>query len=113
MNKFLSAGLINGRNIWKNNLFKSIESIKKIKKKINNDKLIITSSCSLLHSPVDLNKEQKIDSRINDWLSFADQKLDEIVFLQKFFNSNLLNKSEYLINNKISVKKKRTIKTYS
>ena len=110
MNKFLSAGLINGRNIWKNNLFKSIESIKKIKKKINNDKLIISSSCSLLHSPVDLNKEQKIDSRINDWLSFADQKLDEIVFLQKFFNSNLLNKSEYLINNMISIKKREKSK---
>ena len=110
MNKFLSAGLINGRNIWKNNLFKSIESIKKIKKKINNDKLIISSSCSLLHSPVDLNKEQKIDSRINDWLSFANQKLDEIVFLQKYFNSNLLNKSEYLINNKISVKKREQSK---
>ena len=106
MNKFLSAGLINGRNIWKNNLFKSIETIKKIKKKINDDKLIISSSCSLLHSPVDLNKEQKIDSRINDWLSFANQKLDEIVFLQKYFNSNLLNKSEYLTNNKISVKKR-------
>ena len=106
MNKFLSAGLINGRNIWKNNLFKSIECIKKIKKKINHDKLIISSSCSLLHSPVDLNKEQKIDSRINDWLSFANQKLDEIVFLQKYFNSNLLNKSEYLTNNKISVKKR-------
>ena len=106
MNKFLSAGLINGRNIWKNNLFKSIECIKKIKKKINDDKLIISSSCSLLHSPVDLNKEQKIDSRINDWLSFANQKLDEIVFLQKYFNSNLLNKSEYLTNNKISVKKR-------
>ena len=110
MNKFLSAGLINGRNIWKNNLFKSIETIKKIKKKINNDKLIISSSCSLLHSPVDLNKEQKIDSRINDWLSFANQKLDEIVFLQKYFNSNLLNKSEYLINNKISVKKREQSK---
>ena len=110
MNKFLSAGLINGRNIWKNNLFKSIETIKKIKKKINDDKLIISSSCSLLHSPVDLNKEQKIDSRINDWLSFANQKLDEIVFLQKYFNSNLLNKSEYLINNKISVKKREQSK---
>ena len=110
MNKFLSAGLINGRNIWKNNLFKSIECIKKIKKKINHDKLIISSSCSLLHSPVDLNKEQKIDSRINDWLSFANQKLDEIVFLQKYFNSNLLNKSEYLINNKISVKKREQSK---
>ena len=110
MNKFLSAGLINGRNIWKNNLFKSIETIKKIKKKINDDKLIISSSCSLLHSPVDLNKEQKIDRRINDWLSFANQKLDEIVFLQKYFNSNLLNKSEYLINNKISVKKREQSK---
>ena len=106
--KFFSAGLINGRNIWKNNLSKSIEIIKKIKRKVRSDKLIIASSCSLLHSPVDLNKEEVINIKIKDWLSFADQKLKEIVFLQRYFNSNLLKKSKYLINNKISIKKRET-----
>ena len=65
------------KNIWKNNLLRSIETIKKIKRKVSNDRLIISSSCSLLHSPIDLNKEESVDTRIKDWLSFADQKLTE------------------------------------
>ena len=109
-NKFFSAGLINGRNIWKNNLSKSIDTLKKIKRKISSEKLIVSSSCSLLHSPVDLNKEESIDSEIKDWLSFADQKIIEIVFLQRYFNSNLLLNSKFLMNNKISVKKRKTSK---
>ena len=109
-NKFFSAGLINGRNIWKNNLSKSIDILKKIKSKINSDKLIVSSSCSLLHCPVDLNKEESLNSEIKNWLSFADQKLKEIVFLQRFFNSNLLQNSKFLINNKISVKKRKISK---
>ena len=109
-NKFFSAGLINGRNIWKNNLSKSIDTLKKIKRKIISEKLIVSSSCSLLHSPVDLNKEESIDSEIKDWLSFADQKITEIVFLQRYFNSNLLKNSKYLLNNKILIKKRQTSK---
>ena len=53
---------------------------------MRSDKLIIASSCSLLHSPVDLNKEEVINIKIKDWLSFADKKLKEIVFLQRYFN---------------------------
>tara|TARA_Y100000590_G_scaffold223939_1_gene253303 strand:- start:2122 stop:4395 length:2274 start_codon:yes stop_codon:yes gene_type:complete len=109
-NKFFSAGIINGRNIWKNNLAKSIETISKIKRKINKDKIIISSSCSLLHSPVDLKKEESINIKIKEWLSFADQKLKEITFLQKYFNSNLLKNSKYLLNNKISIKNKKKSK---
>ena len=106
-NSFFSAGIVNGRNIWKNDLFKSITIIKRIKNKINKDKLIISSSCSLLHSPVDLNKEDNLDIRIKDWLSFADQKLEEITFLQKYFNSKFNNASKYFLENKKSKKKRK------
>ena len=106
-NSFFSAGIVNGRNIWKNDLFKSITIIKRIKNKINKDKLIISSSCSLLHSPVDLNKEDNLDIRIKDWLSFADQKLEEITFLQKYFNSKFNNASKYFLENKKSIKKRK------
>ena len=109
-NKFFSAGIINGRNIWKNNLAKSLEIIKKIKKKVGDDKLIISSSCSLLHSPVDLNKEEDLNPIIKDWLAFADQKLKEIVFIQKSFNSDLLKNSDYFIDNKSSIKKRENSK---
>ena len=103
-NKVLSAGIINGRNIWKNDLLNSINIIKKIKKKIPDDKLIISTSCSLLHSPVDLSKEDKIDRNIKDWLAFSDQKIKEVVFLRNFFNSSFLKNSHFLTKNIISIK---------
>ena len=108
--KFFSAGLINGRNIWKNNLSNSIEILKKLKRKISKDKLIVSSSCSLIHSPVDLNKEEVIDKNIKDWLAFADQKLIEIVFLQRYFNSNLLKNNNFFLDNKLSIKKRKISK---
>ncbi len=109
-NKFFSAGIVNGRNIWKNNLSNSIEIIGKIKKNVGKDKLLISSSCSLLHTPVDLGKENNIDNKIKEWLSFADQKLCEISFLKKYFNSNLLKKDNFLINNKVCINKRRSSK---
>ena len=109
-NKYFSAGIINGRNIWKNNLSESISSIYRIKRFISKDKLIISSSCSLLHSPVDLVSENNIKLEVKDWLSFANQKLDEIVFLQRFFNSNLLKNSKFLKDNKFSISKRKNSK---
>ncbi|PPR43793.1 MAG: 5-methyltetrahydropteroyltriglutamate--homocysteine methyltransferase [Alphaproteobacteria bacterium MarineAlpha6_Bin2] len=109
-NKFFSAGIINGRNIWKNNLSKSIEIIKQIRRKINFERIMIAPSCSLLHSPIDLNKEDKIDLNIKSWLSFANQKLDEIAFLKKYFNSNLLQNSKFLSQNVKANKQRRNSK---
>ncbi len=109
-NKFFSAGIVNGRNIWKNDLTKSIQIIKEIRKNIDKDRLFISSSCSLLHSPVDLKKENNLDSKISEWLSFADQKLNEISFLKNYFNSNLLNKNKFLLNNKICVNRRKSSK---
>ena len=109
-NKLFSAGIINGRNIWKNDLSRSIEILRKIKRRIKDDKIIISSSCSLLHSPVSLDNERDLNANVKDWLAFADQKLIEIVFLQKYFNSNFLIKSNYLINNSISLKKRKNSK---
>ena len=109
-NKLFSAGIINGRNIWKNDLSRSIEILRKIKRRIKDDKIIISSSCSLLHSPVSLDNERDLNANVKDWLAFADQKLIEIVFLQKYFNSNFLIKSNYLISNSISLKKRKNSK---
>jgi 5-methyltetrahydropteroyltriglutamate--homocysteine methyltransferase len=77
-NQTLSLGLVDGRNIWINDLESSIAVAKKVIAKLGNDRVIVASSCSLLHSPVDLASEVKLDSEIKSWLSFATQKLVEI-----------------------------------
>lgn len=78
----ISLGLVDGRNIWINDFDASIQLIKQAQSLISNDRLIIAPSCSLLHSPVDLDSEEKLDSEIKNWLAFATQKIDEITALQ-------------------------------
>lgn len=80
--KVLSIGIVDGRNIWRNDLRKSFETLKPLQNKFK-DRLWIGSSCSLLHSPVDLDLEETLDPEIKQWLAFATQKLDEIAVLAK------------------------------
>ena len=81
--KILSLGLVDGRNIWKNDITKSITKINKAKEVLGADRVWVATSSSLLHVPVDLESEEKLDEELKSWLSFAAQKLDEVVLLQK------------------------------
>lgn len=75
--KVLSLGVIDGRNIWKADLNKILNGLEKIKDQWN-DQLWVAPSCSLLHTPLDLDQEKKLDPEVKNWLSFAKQKLKEV-----------------------------------
>lgn len=79
----LSLGLVDGRSIWKNNLSRSVAQIEKAIAKIGPDRVMVGPSCSLLHVPVDLDLEVKMDAEIKNWMAFATQKLSEIALLGK------------------------------
>ncbi len=79
--KALSLGLIDGRNIWRADLEKALVLAEKAAAKIGKENVQIAGSCSLLHTPVDLNAEKKMDAELKGWLSFATQKLSEIAAL--------------------------------
>ncbi|MAE51678.1 MAG: 5-methyltetrahydropteroyltriglutamate--homocysteine S-methyltransferase [Micavibrio sp.] len=81
--KVLSLGVVDGRNIWRNDLSKSLDLIEKAVAKLGNDKVFVAGSCSLLHSPVDLNSETALDDELKSWMAFARQKVTEIVTLSK------------------------------
>ncbi len=74
----LSLGVIDGRNVWKNDYRKSLNLISKAVEKLGDGRIIIGPSCSLLHSPIDLDLETGIDPEIKNWMAFARQKLDEV-----------------------------------
>jgi 5-methyltetrahydropteroyltriglutamate--homocysteine methyltransferase len=76
--KNISLGLVNGRNIWKTDFNKAIAVAEKAVAKLGSEKIEIAPSCSLLHSPVDLDSEEVMDSEIKNWMAFAKQKLAEI-----------------------------------
>ncbi len=75
--KVLSVGLVDGRNVWRANLSKVIDTLEPVKAKFGNN-LWIAPSCSLLHSPQDLAVEEKLDPEIKNWMAFAAQKLVEL-----------------------------------
>lgn len=79
----LSLGVVDGRNIWKNNYEKSLSLIAKAAGKLGPERVFIAPSCSLLHSPCDLDFETVLEPEIKNWLAFAKQKVKEVAVLKE------------------------------
>jgi 5-methyltetrahydropteroyltriglutamate--homocysteine methyltransferase len=79
----LSMGVIDGRNVWKTGLNGALHLVERAAEAIGSDRILIAPSCSLLHTPADLDFEKHIDSELRDWLAFAKQKLEEVIALQR------------------------------
>ncbi|MEU4089899.1 5-methyltetrahydropteroyltriglutamate--homocysteine S-methyltransferase [Streptomyces aureus] len=79
--KRLVAGVVDGRNIWINDLAKSLTTLGTLLGLA--DRVDVAASCSLLHVPLDAAAERDIDAQIRRWLAFARQKTAEIVVLAK------------------------------
>jgi 5-methyltetrahydropteroyltriglutamate--homocysteine methyltransferase len=105
----LSLGVVDGRNIWKNDFAKSLELLNKAKAALGADRILVAPSCSLLHTPVDLKAEDKLDAELKQWLAFAQQKLEEIAVLAKAVNDPASVKAE-LDANAAAIEARRTSK---
>jgi 5-methyltetrahydropteroyltriglutamate--homocysteine methyltransferase len=77
----LSLGVVDGRNIWRCDLDRAADLVAAGVRRLGRERVRVASSCSLLHVPVDLAAEPKLDPELRAWLAFATQKLDEIVAL--------------------------------
>lgn len=94
-NKVLSVGIVNGRNIWRTNLRDAINVLQPIAQQ-RGDNLWVAPSCSLLHSPVDLASEDKLDAEIKSWLAFAVQKISEVELIGLALNNGVASIQEAL-----------------
>ena len=74
----LSLGLVDGRNVWRTDLDRVLETTRAAASELGADRILIAPSCSLLHCPVDLENEPDLDDELKQWLAFARQKLGEI-----------------------------------
>jgi len=83
--RVLSAGIVDGRNIWRADLDAALAALQPLQEKLG-DKLWVSASCSLLHVPVDLTNENKLDDELKGWLSFATQKTHEITAIKRALN---------------------------
>ncbi len=104
----LSLGLVDGRNIWKNDYAKSLSFIQKAVDKLGADRVMIAPSCSLLHSPCDLDLEKDeaaLPAEIKSWLAFAKQKLQEVSDLHDIASTG---NAVLLAQNQAVIKRRQT-----
>lgn len=85
--KVLSLGVVNGRNVWRCDLEKALATLQHAHEKLG-DRLWVAPSCSLLHSPVDLSREDTLDGELKSWLAFALQKCAEVAVLAQAVNAH-------------------------
>ncbi|TLX45651.1 5-methyltetrahydropteroyltriglutamate--homocysteine S-methyltransferase [Pseudoalteromonas phenolica] len=85
----LSLGVINGRNIWRADLSSIYDQIEPIAQS-RGDNLWLAPSCSLLHTPVDLDQEEKLDAELRSWLAFSKQKAQELKLLKTAIENKAL-----------------------
>ena len=94
--KLLFAGLVNGKNIWRNHYEKTVKAVKDLEDK--GISVVLGTSCSLLHVPYTLEGENKLSSEIKSHFSFAVEKLSELLDLKRILDGNA--QSEVLEENK-------------
>jgi len=108
----LSLGIIDGRNIWKNNFTKSLSFIEKAIARLGANRVMIGPSCSLLHTPCDLDLETNDESllpEIKNWMAFAKQKLNEITTLNLLATPETKEKAKILLEENVkAIESRRT-----
>ncbi|KAK3714150.1 methionine-synthesizing 5-methyltetrahydropteroyltriglutamate--homocysteine methyltransferase [Vermiconidia calcicola] len=84
--QILSCGVVDGRNIWKTNMKKTIELLETAIQKVGKERVIVATSSSLLHTPHTLESEKNLEDEVRDWFAFAVQKASEVAVLAKAVN---------------------------
>ena len=79
-NRLLSLGVVDGRNIWRADLAALLDRLEPLAAQRD---LVLAPSCSLLHVPVDLQLESRLDDELKQWLAFAVQKIEELDLLRR------------------------------
>ncbi len=106
--KYLSIGIVDGRNVWKNSFAKTIELVEAIAEQVAEDRLIIGPSCSMLHTPVDLELEKKLDTEVRNWLAYSKQKIHELSVITRAINEGRKSVQTELDQNEKAMESRRT-----
>lgn len=110
----LSLGVIDGRNIWKNDFKKSLAIIEKAVTAFGENRILVAPSCSLIHSPCDLDLEtnnETLTPEIKQWLAFAKQKIQEVSLLKQSASNEVdKTKSAHFAENTLANENRKTSK---
>ncbi|WP_421934354.1 5-methyltetrahydropteroyltriglutamate--homocysteine S-methyltransferase [Phenylobacterium sp.] len=102
----LSLGVIDGRNVWRADLEKILNRLSPLLK--GGREIVLAPSCSLLHTPIDLDQEKGLDADVRTWLAFAIQKIEELVVLAGALNNGWASVAETLAASAAAAQARRT-----
>jgi 5-methyltetrahydropteroyltriglutamate--homocysteine methyltransferase len=92
----LSAGVIDGRNVWTTDLDRALDRLDRVVARIGSERLTIAPSCSLLHVPYSSAREDGLDDELRDWLAFGEEKLAELALLKRAVDAPAADRDELL-----------------
>ncbi len=108
----MSLGVVDGRNIWKNDLTETLSLVEDLSKNngVSPENIWVGSSCSLLHCPIDLSLETELDADIKDWMAFSKQKIQEVATISRGLSEEKSSIEETLQENRQVVLSRSTSK---
>ena len=104
----LSAGVIDGRNVWAADLDRALDRLDRAAARIGSDRLTVAPSCSLLHVPYSVAREQRIAPEVRDWLAFGREKLDELAVLARAVDASPAERDTLLAGARRRLSARRT-----
>lgn len=100
--KLLFAGVVNGRNVWINDYRHTLQELKRLQKHVHGDRIVLNTSCSLLHVPYTIEEEQRMKPEYRKYFAFAKEKLRELQVIARLMNmGDCLLDEDYLENVRI------------
>ena len=106
--RILSAGVVEGRNIWRSDLEVQLSTLERLRDRVGAEALWIAASRLLLHVPQDLDLEKRLDQETRQWLAFAKQKLAEVAVLTQAVNAGRGPVAKALADSRVAAEARRT-----
>jgi len=100
----LSAGVVDGRNVWVADPDRALDQLDRIVARIGTDRLTIAPSCSLLHVPYRAARETGLDDELRSWLAFGEEKLDELALLARALEADADGRDELLADQRARIR---------
>ncbi len=104
--KTVFAGVVDGRNVWINDLEDSLALLERVREAAG--ELVVSTSCSLLHVPIDLSAEPGLDEQLRSWMAFAREKVAEVVTLTRGLNEGRAAIAGELEHNRSALESRRS-----
>ncbi len=104
----LSLGVVDGRNIWRGDLHRALDVVEWCIGRVGQDRVIVGPSCSLLHVPVDLGLENRLDKDLLSCMSFAKQKIRDIALITRAVREGRQAVQDHLEENRQAMEQRRT-----